>query len=346
MRKYAKIVAVIPARSGSKGIPDKNIRLMDGQPLLSYSINAGLESKYIEKVIVSTDSRKYADIAESCGAEIPFLRPENISGDMALDLEVFDHYLNWLKQNDYEVPEIIVHLRPTHPIRNVQDMDTMIEMLLNNAEVDSVRSVSPASQVPYKMWLFNEEESNLMHPLVTCNVKEAYNAPRQALPKVYMQNACIDVLRSRNIIEENSMTGKVIWGYKMEYDFDIDSESEFLRAEQYMTAMNKLKSGKKLKICCDIDGIIAGKTQGNNYSLACPMEKNIRILQRLYESGNEIVLYTARGYATGINWEDITKSQMEDWKVPYAKLVFGKPDADFYIDDKLADLSFLKSLCN
>ncbi len=339
MKSIGTVCALIPARSGSKTVKDKNIRIMNGKPMISYSILDGLNSKYIENVIVSTDSEKYAEIARECGALVRFLRPDGISDDKALDIEVFLHFLEWLKENDYDLPEIIVHLRPTHPYRMTEDIDNMVEILLSNPEIDSVRSVVRAKEVPYKMWLFNDDET--MRPLVTCDVKEAYNAPRQILPEVYMQNACIDVIRTSTLLNKHSMTGDNIAGYKMNYDFDIDTEADFLRAEQFLAIRDKLNNNEKIKIVCDIDGIIANKTKCNDYSKAIPLESNIQILRNLHEKGHTIVLHTARGYATGIDWKEITTKQMKAWGVPFDELIFGKPDADFYVDDKLVPLEML-----
>lgn len=338
------VVAIIPARSGSKSVKDKNIRIMNGKPMIAYTIEQALASKKIDRVIVSTDSEKYAEIAKSFGAEVPFIRPESISTDVSLDIDVFEHALTWLKTyENYEV-DLCVHLRPTHPIREVSDIDAMIEKLQNNLYLDSIRSVSPVKQVPYKMWQFDGDDPNVMHPLVACDVTEAYNAPRQKLPKVYMQNACIDVVRAKVILNDHSMTGNNIGGYKMEYDYDIDTEEEFLLAEQMQ--LLKQKGNKSLKICCDIDGVIAAKTPGNNYAIATPMEHNIKIINTLHRQGHKIVLFTARGYATGIDWRDTTEQHLKEWGVCYDQLIFGKPDADVYIDDKLMSISQLKNFIN
>lgn len=342
MGKREKVFALIPARSGSKTIKDKNIRLMDGKPLIAYSILDAKASKYIDNVIVSTDSEKYAEIAREFGAEVPFLRPADISADKSLDIEVFQHFLGWLTSEGHELPELLVHLRPTHPIRNVDDVDKMILTMLENPELDAIRSVAPAREVPYKMWLFADD--GMMKPLVACDVPEAYNAPRQILPQVYIQNACIDIIRTSTIFDKKSMTGEKIAGYKMTYDFDIDTEDEFIRAEQFISLREKIKSGSKVKIVCDIDGVIAQKTPGNKYDQATPNLVNISILQKLHQQGHTIVLHTARGYTTGIDWREVTKEQMREWGVPYKDLVFGKPDADFYIDDKLSTLQNLSSI--
>ncbi len=338
------ILAIIPARSGSKSVKDKNIRIMNGKPMLAYSIEHALRSKLIDRVIVSTDSLVYQEIACRFGAEIPFLRPTEISMDASLDIEVFDHALRWLAKNENYHADICVHLRPTHPIRDPQDIDNMIAQLLADPSLDAVRSVSPAKQTPYKMWLFQEQDSCLMTPLVSCDIPDAYNAPRQKLPQAYMQNACIDVIRTSTILEKHSMTGKRIAGYKMQYDFDIDTEEEFLRTERVMLLQQAIHEGRKLKICCDIDGVIAAKTLGNSYDKATPMKNNIRLLNALYDRGFYIVLFTARGYKTGIDWKGVTVRQMEEWHVHYHELLFGKPDADIYIDDKFFEISDLSAI--
>lgn len=337
-------IALIPARSGSKSVKDKNIRIMNGKPMLAYSIEQALACKSIDRVIVSTDSLLYKEIAEQYGAEVPFLRPTDISQDDSLDVDVFDHALKWLQNNQgYEV-DLCVHLRPTHPIREVSDIEAMIQLAKDHPNIDSIRSLSPAKQVPYKMWLFPQSESQKIEPLVTCSVPEAYNAPRQKLPKVYMQNACIDVVKSSVILKSHSMSGNIIYGYKMDYDFDIDTEDEFLVAEKTLLLREAKKTHKHLQICCDIDGVIAMKTPGNNYRLATPLEHNIEIINQLYQAGHEITLFTARGYATGLNWKEVTENQLAAWGVHYQKLIFGKPNADVYIDDKFMELHDLKNL--
>lgn len=338
-----RVIAIIPARSGSKSIKDKNIRIMNGKPMMAYSIEHALASKKIDRILVSTDSPAYKEIAESFGAEVPFLRPAAIAQDSSLDIEVFQHTLQWLKENENYEPDICVHLRPTHPIRNSKDIDAMIELLESNQEIDSVRSVSPVKQTPYKMWLFNTDSIQIS-PIVTCSIPEAYNAPRQILPQAYMQNACIDVVRTKTILEQNSMSGRHIAGYRMNYDFDIDTENDFLAAERALLLSTAKAEGRRLKICCDIDGILAAKTPRNNYDEAIAIPHNLSILNALYERGHYIVLFTARGYSSGIDWKDTTKKQMQSWGVKYHELLFSKPDADVYIDDKFMELETLYAL--
>ena len=250
------ILAVIPARSGSKSVPHKNIRDICGKPMLAYSIEHGLKSKYINRVIVSTDSEHYGDIAKHYGAEVPFIRPAEYATDTALDIDVFRHALTYLKENEGYEADIVVQLRPTYPIRRIEDIDSMIEICMEDESVDSVRSMSLAKEIPYKMWVeetgmdeadagsenppvYQEEaepkEKQIIRvkPLVD-TIPECYNMPRQQLPVVYYQNACIDVLRPRVIFEMNSMSGKKIVGYKMQDNFDIDTEEEFINASRYI----------------------------------------------------------------------------------------------------------------
>lgn len=249
-----KVLAIIPARAGSKSVPHKNIRIIGGKPMLAHSIEHALQSIYINRVIVSTDSEEYAQIAREYGAEVPFIRPAEYATDTALDYDVFYHALTWLKEQEGYEPDIVVQLRPTYPIRDVNDIDNMIQILMNNPEADSVRSMAKAMEIPYKMWLCEgrdaEDDSNvrdnaknvnkdkeeflrgtIMQPLMT-DIKECYNMPRQALPVAYYQNACIDVFRPRAVLEKQSMSGDVILGYEMVENFDIDTEEDFERAMQ------------------------------------------------------------------------------------------------------------------
>lgn len=230
MRKY-ETLAVIPARSGSKSVKDKNIRTMAGKPMIAYSIEHALNAPSIDRVIVSTDSEKYAAISREYGAEVPFIRPAEYATDTALDLDVFRHALSFLKENEGYEPDIVVQLRPTYPIRDIQDIENMIKYLREHPEVDSVRCVAYANEIPYKMWYMDEK--GLLEPLMK-DIPECYNMPRQQLPKVYYQNACIDVFRSNVVLEKNSMTGDNIAGYLMKENFDIDTEEDFLRAQEWL----------------------------------------------------------------------------------------------------------------
>lgn len=237
-----EVLAVIPARAGSKSVPHKNIRVIGGKPMLAHSIDHAKKSKYITRVIVSTDSEEYADIAREYGAEVPFLRPAEYATDTALDYDVFHHALTWLKEQEGYEADVVVQLRPTYPIRNIEDIDRMIELLQENPQADSVRSMSKATEIPYKMWLVKSDSHSPnrdgsmgeVRPLIE-TIPECFNMPRQELPTVYYQNACIDVFRPKVVLEKHSMSGDVIFGYEMKENYDIDTEEDFLRAQEKMS---------------------------------------------------------------------------------------------------------------
>jgi len=325
------VLAVIPARSGSKSIPHKNIRRFHGLPLLAHSVIDARESALITRVIVSTDSDEYARVGREFGAETPFLRPAEISGDLSTDLEVFVHALEWIEREEGYRPALCVHLRPTYPLRKVADIDAMIQILLDNPHLDSARSVVPAPDTPFKMWF--RDASGALQPAVPGPIPDAHNLPRQALPPVFLQNACIDVVRSRVILERRSMTGDRVYGYLMNENFDIDTEHDFQTADA-VVAFGQTKRPARRTLCIDIDGVLATIVPPNRYHDAEPLHDAIASVNELFDAGHEIVLFTARGSATGIDWHDLTERQMREWGVRYHRLVFGKPAADYYVDDR------------
>lgn len=326
------ILAIIPARSGSKSIPHKNIQSLSGKPLLAYSIEHALQSKYIQRTIVSTDNEYYASIAQSYNAETPFLRPAEISTDKSTDLDVFHHALIWLKQNENYEPDIVVHLRPTTPVRNAGDIDTMIELLISNPEADSVRSVVQNTETVFKMWFIRPD--GYLAPVVTDkNFPEAYNMPRQSLPLCYLQNASIDITRAETILTKKSMTGDRILGYIMPDNFDIDHR------HQLDNIPVENSKGKLCTFVFDIDGVVAFLSPENNYVLAKPNIEIINKINDLYNAGHTIILFTARGSKTGIDWAATTEKQMREWGVRFHELRLGKPFADYYIDDRMLSVN-------
>lgn len=220
-----EVLAVIPARGGSKGIPRKNIKDFAGYPLIAYSIAAATQSKLVTRTIVSTDDEEIAAVARQYGAETPFLRPAEFAQDNTTDLPVFQHVLSWLKENEGYVPDVVVQLRPTSPVRPLACVDDAVNMLLSHPDADSVRGVVEADQCPYKMWLI-DTTSGTMSPLLGVDgISEAYNAPRQKLPKAYWQIGHIDAIRPRAIVEQNSMSGKVIMPLIMDPRFTVDLDN-------------------------------------------------------------------------------------------------------------------------
>lgn len=201
-------LAIIPARGGSKGIPRKNIVDVAGRPLIAYSIDHARRAKRVDRVIVSTDDEEIANVARACGAEVPFLRPAELAGDSVLDLPVFEHALGWLEQSGERVPPVIVHLRPTAPIRPDGQIDAMIELLESHGGADSVRSVSRPGPHPWRMFTIGSE--GYLQPLMRTPHAEPYLLRRQELPDVYWYNAVTDVTRRETILQKHSMTGERI----------------------------------------------------------------------------------------------------------------------------------------
>lgn len=228
-----EILVVIPARGGSKGIPRKNIKNFAGYPLIAYSIQAGLNSKYVTRTIVSTDDEEIAAFAREYGAEIPFLRPAEYAQDATLDFPVFENLLRMLKEMENYVPDLVIQLRPTSPIRPVNLVDDAIKLILSDDEIDSVRGVVPSGQNPYKMWKVDPSSGYMSGLLKVEGIDEPYNSARQALPETYWQTGHIDVIRTSVITDKKSMSGKNIKPIFINPDFtvDIDKPSDWQKSE-------------------------------------------------------------------------------------------------------------------
>ena len=230
----SQVLAIVPARGGSKSIPRKNIRFFAGHPLIAYSIAAGLAAETVTRVIVSTDDEEIAAVARQYGAEVPFLRPAELSRDDTPDLPVFQHALTWLAEHDSYRPEIVVQLRPTSPFRRRWHIDQAVLRLLERPEADAVRTVCIPFQNPFKMWRIDSD--GFIQPLVEIDLPEPYNLPRQALPEVYWQTGYVDVAWFDTIIEKESMTGQHILPLIIgaEEWIDIDSPDDWRRAERLL----------------------------------------------------------------------------------------------------------------
>lgn len=221
-----KVLAVIPCRSGSKSIKDKNIINLFGYPLLAYSIRFAQKCNFINKIIVSTDSKKYVEISKKFGQKVFFRRPKSISKDSSLDVDVFKHALKFAHKKLNFRPDVVINLRPTSPLRNEKDLKKMLAILKKKKEISSVRSISLSKITPYKMWSIDEKKR--LRSIIKNNTKfkEPFNSPRQMLPKFYLQTAVYDIVRSEIVLKENSMSGKNILGYITKNYIDIDTEED------------------------------------------------------------------------------------------------------------------------
>ena len=227
------IVAIIPARGGSKGIKRKNLVELAKKPLIAHSIEHARDSRLINRIIVSTEDEEIAEVSKQYGAEIPVMRPKELAEDHVLDLPVFQHMLKYLSETENYNPTIVVHLRPTTPYRKPEWIDETIELLINNNEADSVRSVSEPLQHPYRVFEIKDE---YLEPLMKSRHPEPYLLRRQDLPKMYFYNCVIDITRPSTIFEKNSMTGNRILPYIMDADdvIDIDKKIDLEFARYFM----------------------------------------------------------------------------------------------------------------
>lgn len=203
-----EILALVPARGGSKSIPRKNVIAVGGKPLIAHSIEQARTSRFVTRTVVSTDDAEIAAVARTYGADVPFMRPAEYAQDMSPDIDVFRHALRWLADHEGYRPDLVVHLRPTGPVRRVALIDQAIALMLEHPDADALRSVSVPVQTPYKMWRI---DGGRLRPLLTVEgVTEPYCMPRQSLPEVWWQNGYVDIIRPRVISEMGLMCGHTI----------------------------------------------------------------------------------------------------------------------------------------
>lgn len=229
-----KIFSLIPARSGSRGISKKNIKLLGAHPLIAYSIAASLLSKKINRTVVSTDSEEIAVIAKKYGAEVPFLRPAEFAQDSSTDLDVFAHAISWLEKNEGELPDLFVYLRPTTPFRDPTVIDNALERILANPEATSLRSAHQISQPPQKM--FQIGTAGFWSGFFPDNPRsEYYNLPRQAFPNAYCPNGYVDILKS-DFIKNNpgKLFGPKMLSFTTDFVSDIDHLEDFEYVEHVL----------------------------------------------------------------------------------------------------------------
>ena len=239
-KNFFKLIALIPARSGSERIKNKNIINFFGRPLISYTINAAIKSRIFNKIIVSTDSKKYAKIATRYGAHVPFLRPKNISKATSSDYEWVKFTLDKLKKDN----EIFTHffiLRPTSPLRTKNTILRAWKKFKKFKNVDSLRAVETAKQNPGKMWKLKNKYL-IPYENYKINNQPSYNNQSKVLKKMYIQNAILEISQVNVLEKYKTITGRKIIpffsqdfeGFDINYPFDIE--------------LLKLKLKKKLRL--------------------------------------------------------------------------------------------------
>jgi CMP-N-acetylneuraminic acid synthetase len=232
-----KILAFIPARGGSKRVPKKNLKLLNGKPLIAYTIEAARNAKLINRIVVSTDSEDIAAVSREYGAEVPFLRPESISQADSTEMQFFEHALDWFSMNENYEPDLIVLLYPTAPFRKSESIDTAIDEIMKYPAADSLRSIKLCSEHPYKMWVI---ENGYLKPFVKDVDPNMHTLSYQLLPTVYIQNASIYITKPSTIRHKKSPTGDIIIPFVMDEmeSVDINTPVDF---EFAAILMNKNK---------------------------------------------------------------------------------------------------------
>jgi CMP-N,N'-diacetyllegionaminic acid synthase len=225
--KDYNIVALIPARAGSKRVPDKNIRPLAGHPLIAYTVAAALSSEIFTDVIVSTDSEHYSEIIKYYGAEVPFLRPAKLAGDQSPDIEWLQYTLIHLQEagRSYDCFSI---LRPTSPFRMPTTIQRAWQEFSAQSGVDSLRAVEKCTQHPGKMWVVRGRR---MMPLLPLGPAEQpwHSSQYPSLPEIYVQNASLEIAWSRVVLKDRTIAGNVVMpffttGYE---GFDVNNEYDW-----------------------------------------------------------------------------------------------------------------------
>jgi N-acylneuraminate cytidylyltransferase len=225
------VVAIVPARAGSKGIPDKNMKEIAGKPLVQWSIETGIACRSIDTVVVTTDDERIFNLAEDELGVHGIYRSKAISQDWSTDYQWCLDAIITLENLGMR-PELIVQLRPTHPDRDPKVIEQAIYKMNLNPSADSLRSISVATQTPYKMWK-KEKNSRYISPIMERGQGvELYNMPRQSLPRIYWQNGYVDITRYDTVMKLGNMSGDTIMGYEIhEETIDIDYEADWKKLE-------------------------------------------------------------------------------------------------------------------
>jgi CMP-N,N'-diacetyllegionaminic acid synthase len=239
-KRTPTIVGLIPARAGSKRVPDKNIRPLAEHPVIAYTISAAMESKVFSDVIVSTDSAQYAKIARYYGAEVPFLRPGELAGDVSPDIEWIEYTLKKLQETGRRYDCFSI-LRPTSPFRLPETIRRAWRAFLAEEGVDSLRAIEKCQQHPGKMWVVRDRR---MMPLLPLSPPEQpwHSSQYQSLPDVYVQNASLEIAWTRIVLQERTIAGNVVMPFitKDFEGFDVNNPYDWFLAE-HLVANGKVK---------------------------------------------------------------------------------------------------------
>ena len=226
-------IALIPARSGSKRLPHKNIAMLSGHPLIAYTIASAQQSGIFGRVIVSTDNEEYAEIARYYGADTPFMRPSKLSQDKSPDIEWVQHALQWLGEQG-EFYDAFSLLRPTSPARKPETIQRAWRQFSRQESADSLRAVELCSQHPGKMWIVKDDRMHPLMPMIADGMTPYHSTQYAALPKVYVQNASLEIAWSRTALDKGSIAGEVITPFLTvnEEGYDVNSVHDWQLLEK------------------------------------------------------------------------------------------------------------------
>lgn len=241
-----EVLGVIPARGGSKGVPRKNIKPLAGKPLIVHSILAAQSAECLDRFIVSTDDEEIAEVAHTYGAEVPFLRPKELAQDDTPDLPVFQHALAWLREHEGYLPDILVHLRPTYPLRTARHICEVVQKIIETG-ADCVKSVRLVREHPHKMW---ELEGERLVPYLKTEfrLRVGPDYPRQKLEPVYISCGLVDAVRTE-VVKNGSTTGTFVIPYFVDpaIAVDLDQPHDFVVAETLMQLQTEEVTSEDLK---------------------------------------------------------------------------------------------------
>ncbi len=227
-----KIIALIPARSGSQRLKNKNILKIENKHLIGYSIESAINSKIFDYIFVSTDSKKYANIAKKYGANVPFLRPKKISKSTSPDYEWVNFSLKKLEKKKLFFKYFFI-LRPTNPFRTAKTIKRAWKLFKKHNSADSLRAVEKSKQHPEKMWKLRNK---FIFPFVNKKYQKqpSYNMQSKIFETVYVQNASLEISKTSNLKKYKTITGKNILGFftKNNEGLDINYFEDLLRAKK------------------------------------------------------------------------------------------------------------------
>jgi CMP-N,N'-diacetyllegionaminic acid synthase len=347
-----RILAVVPARGGSKGIPLKNLQAVGGRALVALAGDVARAVPCIDRAVVSTDHLLIRDAARKAGLDAPFLRPPELSGDRIGDLDVLTHALQATEADDGSRYDVVLMLQPTSPTRRPEHVEATLNKLVDE-DLDSVWTVSPTDLKSHPLKQLTVGADGRMDYF---DRRGATIIARQQLEPVYHRNGVAYALTRECLLEQRQLLGARAGAVVIDEPMaNIDTIEDLAAAERLVAKAvgSATASGarygvsdksKPARLVVDIDGVLAAASLDPDYGKAQPMLANIAQLNALYDAGCEIVVYTARGSATGIDWAETTRKQLASWGVRYHELRFGKPHADVYIDDRLLTLPLLLSM--